>query len=158
MNTVKLGDLAKDVVTGYTGAVTAMTTHLHNCRRFALQPRELADGKPQDALWFDEPQVEFIEADVIPVIDAPYSDITLGSKVTDNLSDFGGTVVTLCYYVNGCLRAAVQSRTLKDGLPVSEEYLPVEQLTLVDAVPEVEKVRTGGLMKSPVGVRMPNKR
>jgi hypothetical protein len=62
---VNLGDKVKDVVTGLTGIAVGRTQYLQGCTRVAVQPQELKDGKPVEASWFDEPQLEIIEAGAI---------------------------------------------------------------------------------------------
>lgn len=60
MNEIKCGDEAKDMITGFSGVVVAVTTWLHGCRRITIQPRELKDGKRVESDTFDEMQVEVI--------------------------------------------------------------------------------------------------
>lgn len=59
---IKLGDLARDTITGFTGVVVAETKWLHGCIRLTLQPKALKDGKPIDNVTFDLPQLELIPA------------------------------------------------------------------------------------------------
>lgn len=56
-----IGKLVKDKVTGLTGIVTGRTTWLNGCARVIVQSRDLHDGKPIDAQWFDQPQVVVVE-------------------------------------------------------------------------------------------------
>lgn len=65
--TLVLGDLARDTVTGFTGVVICRADWLNGCIRMTLQPRELKDGKPIDALTFDVEQLEVVAAKVSPV-------------------------------------------------------------------------------------------
>jgi hypothetical protein len=65
LNMVNLGDKVKDVVTGLTGIAVAKTHYLQGCARIGVQPQELKDGKPVEASWFDEPQLEVIEVGAI---------------------------------------------------------------------------------------------
>jgi hypothetical protein len=57
---VKLGDKAKDKITGFAGVVVARTEYLTGCTRVSLQSQKLHDGKPQDWVSFDEDQLEII--------------------------------------------------------------------------------------------------
>lgn len=59
---IKLGDKARDTITGFEGTVVALTDWLHGCRRVSIQPSTLHDGKPVEIVSFDEPQVELIES------------------------------------------------------------------------------------------------
>lgn len=62
---IQLGDRVKDRVTGFTGIVVARSEYLHGCRRVGVQPEKLEkDGKPPEAAWFDEPQVDLVKAGV----------------------------------------------------------------------------------------------
>ncbi len=52
---IKLGDKAKDALTGFTGIVTARCDYLTGCVQFKVTPKSLSkDGKPDDGEWFDE--------------------------------------------------------------------------------------------------------
>jgi len=62
---VNLGDKVRDVVTGLTGIAVGRTQYLQGCARIAVQPQELKDGKPVEASWFDEPQLEVVEVGAI---------------------------------------------------------------------------------------------
>ena len=61
---VKLGDRARDVVTGFEGVAVCVSTWLYGCQRITLQPPVGADGKLPDTACFDAPQLEVIEAGV----------------------------------------------------------------------------------------------
>lgn len=58
---IRLGDLARDTITGFEGVVVGITQWLHGCRRFVIQPRELKDGKPIETQSFDEPQLVLVQ-------------------------------------------------------------------------------------------------
>ena len=51
---LKLGDIAKDKISGFTGVVVARIDYITGCVQFRLQPQSLHEGKPVDAFWFDE--------------------------------------------------------------------------------------------------------
>ncbi len=62
MAKIKLGDKAKDKISGYEGVVIGISEYLHGCRRIAIQPEALnKDGKPMEAQWFDEPQLQIVK-------------------------------------------------------------------------------------------------
>lgn len=63
---IKLGDKARDKITGLQGIAIARHDYLHGCTRWSIQPIELKDGKPVDYSTFDEPQLEVIEAGNVP--------------------------------------------------------------------------------------------
>jgi hypothetical protein len=65
---IGLGDKAKDMISGYTGIVVAVTQWLHGCRRLTLQTQGLdKDGKPIECQSFDWSQVELVESTPQPV-------------------------------------------------------------------------------------------
>lgn len=55
---ITLGTKVKDVITGFQGIAISRTEFLHGCTRITVQPQELHEGKPVEAQWFDEPQVQ----------------------------------------------------------------------------------------------------
>jgi hypothetical protein len=62
---IKLGDEARDTVSGFTGVCVARTEWLNGCWRMTLQPRGLdKDGKPQDAQTFEDFQLEVFKPEV----------------------------------------------------------------------------------------------
>lgn len=65
MSEIKLGDVAKDAITGFEGVVIADCNWLHGCRRLTIQPRELRDGKPVESQSFDEPQCILVLKDAL---------------------------------------------------------------------------------------------
>lgn len=67
---INLGDRVRDKITGFQGVVVVISSYLHGCRRLGIQPEELRDGKPGEAQFFDEPQLELVqEKIVIPTAD-----------------------------------------------------------------------------------------
>lgn len=61
--TIFLGDVARDTITGYEGRVIGITEWLYQCRRLGIQPMKLdKEGRPFDIQWFDELQCEVVEA------------------------------------------------------------------------------------------------
>ena len=61
MHKIKLGDRAKDKMTGFAGIVVAETQWLHGCRRLTIQPEKLKDGKVVESMTFDEPQLQLVK-------------------------------------------------------------------------------------------------
>lgn len=53
-NKIELGSVARDKITGFEGAVVAVTQWLTGCLRYGLEPMELHEKKPIEAQWFDE--------------------------------------------------------------------------------------------------------
>lgn len=60
---IKLGDVAKDTITGFKGVVVARTEWLNGCVRITLQPKQLQEnGKPIDSETFDDTQLILVHA------------------------------------------------------------------------------------------------
>ena len=60
-----LGDLVQDKITKLKGIVSGIFCYLNGCRRIAVQPRELKDGKPVESQVFDEPQLIVLKKNAI---------------------------------------------------------------------------------------------
>jgi len=50
----KCGDQVEDTITKFRGVVVCQSHYLTGCNRYAVQSRDLHDGKPQDWVYFDE--------------------------------------------------------------------------------------------------------
>ena len=64
---IKLGDIAKDSITGFAGVVVTRIEWLNGCNRINIQPRELKDGKPVEPHCFDWQQVEKVDETPVEV-------------------------------------------------------------------------------------------
>ena len=52
------GEIVRDVVTDFEGAVIARTEWLNGCVRYGVQSRKLKNEAPVDTQWFDAQQLE----------------------------------------------------------------------------------------------------
>lgn len=66
-NEIKLGDRAKDRLTGFTGIVTGIHKFISGCNKVTLAPEELKDGKPVETQWFDVQFIEVIKPGAFPL-------------------------------------------------------------------------------------------
>jgi len=55
---IELGDEVKHILTGFKGVATAHTDYYSGCRRIHITPKVNKDGKLEDTMTFDEPEVE----------------------------------------------------------------------------------------------------
>lgn len=67
---IKLGDKVKDTVSGMVGIAISRTEFLHGCVRVGVQPQELHEGKPIEAVWIDEPQLDLVTVGVARAYEA----------------------------------------------------------------------------------------
>lgn len=61
MKKIKLGDKVRDTITGFEGTAIARTEHINGCVQYDIIPPVDEDGKLQDTVSIDEPQLEVIE-------------------------------------------------------------------------------------------------
>ena len=74
-----LGDRVQDQITKLTGVVVSTTDWLYGCRRIGVQPEDLKEGKPVEAMHFDEAQLVVVERGVIkPALQEPAPVLTNG--------------------------------------------------------------------------------
>lgn len=66
-DSLKLGCIAKDKITGFQGVVVATTDWLNGCLRVTIQPQEMKDGKPIESHTFDAEQIEVVEPTEVTV-------------------------------------------------------------------------------------------
>lgn len=55
---LKLGDKARDSVTGFEGTVVARAEYLNGCVRLALVPSVDKGGNCRESSWFDEQRLD----------------------------------------------------------------------------------------------------
>ena len=60
---MKLGDMATDSITGFTGVVTAECNYLTGCTQYQVQPTTLKDGGLIGSEWFDESRLGVVTDD-----------------------------------------------------------------------------------------------
>ncbi len=62
MARMKLGDVVKDTVSGFTGIALGRAVFLYRSARILVAPESLdEDGRPFDGMWIDEPQVKIVQ-------------------------------------------------------------------------------------------------
>lgn len=68
-----------------------------------------------------------------------------GDVLKDSVTGYQGTVMARIEWLNGCIRYVLQSKAIKDGVPVGEHTVDEQQCTLVKAAkPKAAK-------KKPIG-------
>lgn len=147
---VNLGDMAKDKVTNFTGIVVAVSYEIDGTIFIGLQPRELDNGKPAEALDFDIERVEVTEAGMAKTHDTETvkRSVKIGAIYRDRVSGATGTAIRRIDFLGGCTRVTLQGKVGKDNKRPEAFMVPVESLEIVDEKPaEIAKekvTKTGG--------------
>ena len=72
----------------------------------------------------------------------------IGKKIKDKVSGMSGVVVSVTYFLNGCIRLSIQPPIDKDGKMRDERWFDIQQIELVEKPAEkpveVERSATGG--------------
>lgn len=55
-----LFDSVKDTITGFEGVIVGRTEWLNGRISYSVQPTKLKDNVPQDHVYLDEEQIEFV--------------------------------------------------------------------------------------------------
>lgn len=137
MTEIKMGNVVRDILTGYTGSVIQKIEQLSGNIQYAIQ-RSQNEGETAypDAMSLDYHTLEVISPGFADRVQEPItSNIQLGSKVRDKASGLEGIAVEKITYFNGCLRFGVKpklnnSQLLSSNSEVS--YIDPILLEIVD--------------------------
>ena len=66
MNEIKLGQKAKDIITGFEGIIVGKADYLYGCSQYGIVPQLNKDGKRGDCEWFDEGRIRVLGKGVLP--------------------------------------------------------------------------------------------
>ncbi len=59
--TIKLGDVVKDNITGFTGVAVCQLVYVWGCIQYGVQPTECKkDGELPDTMYLDEDRLEVV--------------------------------------------------------------------------------------------------
>jgi len=119
---------------------------LNKCKRIGIAPEVCnKDGLTQDFIWFDDVQVELVEAAVVELgVETSGDEINLGDRVKDLFTGFTGIADGM---INGNYnRIRILPEALsKDGLPQDGTWFDAPQVAIVKrGVIVVKKGYTGG--------------
>ncbi len=139
---VKLGNVVRDPVTGFTGTATQYVELLNGTVQFAVQPAcgPNEPNKLPDAYSFDIHLLEFVEEGMEAKVTPPSPDvkIKLGDRVRDTITKLEGVTTQKTVFVNGCTYFSVQAeRTDSKAVePPKPLFISHDRLELiVPAVP-----------------------
>jgi hypothetical protein len=60
---MRLGDVVRDKISGFTGVATCRLEYLNGCVRWQVTTRTLHDAKPIDGQYFDGEQLEVVQGE-----------------------------------------------------------------------------------------------
>jgi hypothetical protein len=60
-NELKLGQKARDIVTGIEGIIIGKTEWLTGCNTYGIKPPVKEDGTNLEAIWVDEIRIEIVD-------------------------------------------------------------------------------------------------
>ena len=63
--------------------------------------------------------------------------VNLGDTVKDVITGYIGIAVSSHHYLHGCTRFVVQSRELKDGKPIEDQYFDEQRLVVDQSIPNI---------------------
>jgi hypothetical protein len=70
--------------------------------------------------------------------------LSLGCVAKDKISGFTGVVVAITEWLNGCQRATIQPKELKDGKPIDAHTFDAEQVEVVEPISNSKRKPHGG--------------
>lgn len=63
---MKIGQMAKDKLTGFSGRVIGQADYITGCTQFLIQPERCKDdGTKTDACWMDDHRLQELEGEVL---------------------------------------------------------------------------------------------
>jgi len=92
-----LGDIVRDVITGFEGKIFFKSNHLFGGEKYAILPMKLVDGKMENSILFNHDRLKIC----LDIWVSPKHDIKLGDKVEDTITNFKGTVTKISNYYKG---------------------------------------------------------
>lgn len=104
MKEFKLGNIVRDVVTGFTGTAFNKTEFLNGNVQYNIQPKGENNSYP-DCVSIDFHTLEFVDEGVAANAPKQVKDlnIPLGSEVEDITTGIKGIVTLKTFYLNGCI-------------------------------------------------------
>lgn len=61
------GHTGKDIITGFQGVITGACSYISGCDQVLLAPK-CAEGKAQEAVWFDASRIEILQGEDVVVL------------------------------------------------------------------------------------------
>jgi len=142
---MKLGQKVECLVTGFSGIATGIAEYLHGCERVEVQSSMDKDGKVEDSVMFDLPQLKVIDKKQVVKSKTPKSLIKLGQRITDPISGMEGIATGRVVHLNGCARILMSIKADKEGKHQPGTWFDEPLLKIVKEKREVKQgLRTTG--------------
>ncbi len=137
VNTIKLGNIVRDCITGYQGVALNKTEFMNGNTQFSVQPKA-EDGKAYpDCISLDYHQLDVVEEGYADRTTEPTfkSPIMLGNKVRCIVTGKEGLATMKVTYMNGCSSFLILENDIdkQTGFRVTiEDWLDQTRLEVVD--------------------------
>ncbi len=143
---ISLRSKVKAKTTGLVGIVTSAGLHLNGCARFLVQPKADKDGKVPSAWWYDEVNLEVLDAFVAdPVRVTNGFAFSLGTKVIDTVTGQKGVITNTSINLNGVHGYWISPPVDDDNKPVDGAWVDENRLSALNEEALGHKeVKTGG--------------
>ncbi len=149
---ILLGDIARDVITGFEGVVVADSEYIYNCKRLSLQPQKLGpNGQPVETNSFDIDSLELVKKGKNRLeSDKSGWPVALGDVVKDEVTTFTGMITSLTQWLHSGEYAGVASQELNESKPIEPRAIEIKALKVIKRRNEPVKAKdTGGPMPEP---------
>jgi len=109
---IELGQMVQDRISGFTGIVSLIGEHISGCERVGVYPvGEEGSDRRGDEEFFYEYQLDVVEEETEwteELEPRTESEVSLGSVVSDNVTDIKGTAVVINYKLFNCPSVCIQ--------------------------------------------------
>ena len=137
MQVLKLGTIVTDKVTDLDGMLTIMSYDMDKNINYLFQPAGLnpKTHEPLDTFWVTEKRI--INA-IKSTVELPFE--ILDTQVTDKATGYKGTVISLYYYINGCVHVEVKPKGVieETGESIKAREFDIRRLK-GDAIKELDE-------------------
>jgi hypothetical protein len=135
MDKFKIGDRAKDFITGYEGIILAYCRYSHNEDTVGMQKTSLnSNNMPDEFQWFDVARLEMVEESVFSdrAVKPEENPFNFLDVVKDSLIDkVKGPITGIYTYFTGCVRVEVTTGIVDEKGNLLKYTIPSKQAVLV---------------------------
>lgn len=124
---VKIGQIAKEKISGYTGVVVAIIYEIDGSILAGIQPTGLNDkGEPHEIKDYDIERLE-ISGPPAKMSKPNRMTIRLGARYKDKITNETGIAVRVVDFIGGCSHVCLNRGYKEDGDPKPSLIIPVER-------------------------------